>query len=255
MISQTACCHRFCDSRWSPRRFRRAHGRHGPPVFLRNSFPAILILLVLTFVLMIRGGFARKGRTCGVDALYQICLHYNLPIQYEEVYAACKPNDEGNSMYELFQAAQELGFSATAMRLCYEELLTQDSPPIAFVNGNLFVAVVGHEGDKIDVVDYPEPSKLYSQDDVEEICRGAASVTSRDEEPQTHDVHLAASTIQSEHTMDAERSHWFERWRDRNEKYLLPYLLFAGHLASHVTLFCGYPGIWQVRTTRCIIID
>ena len=37
---------------------------------------------------MIPGGFARKGKTCGVDALYQICLHYNLPIQYEELYAA-----------------------------------------------------------------------------------------------------------------------------------------------------------------------
>ena len=61
---------------------------------------------------MIPEGFARTGRTCGVDALYQICLYYKPPIPYEEVYAACKPTDKGNSMHmhRLFSAGWEVGF-------------------------------------------------------------------------------------------------------------------------------------------------
>jgi len=51
----------------------------------------------------------------GVDALYQVCLHYNLRIQYEEVCAACKPTNEVNSMYDFFQEAQELGFAVMGL--------------------------------------------------------------------------------------------------------------------------------------------
>jgi len=128
MIPQNVCCHRCCDSRWFSPQLPRAGGRYVRAVSLRNSFPAILILL-----LIIPSCFARVGRTCGVDALYQICLHYNLPIQYEEVYAACNPNDEGNSMYDVFQAGQELGVSAMRVRVRYTELSNLDSLATAFV--------------------------------------------------------------------------------------------------------------------------
>lgn len=178
-MSQTVYHHRFYDSCWFPRRLSSARGRYSRPLPLRNSFLAILILFALTFVLMIPRGFARKGRTCGVDALYQICLHYKLPIPYEQVYQACKPTDEGNKMYDLLLAAQKLRFSATGMRLSYQELFGLELPAIAFVKGDHFVAVLRTDEEKINILDYPHPMRWYTQKEFEKIWKGEILLVSR----------------------------------------------------------------------------
>ena len=107
--------------------------------------------------------FAREGRTCGVDALYQICLLYNRSVPYEKVYEACKPTDKGNSMLDLYRAAEELGFTAEGVRLSYAEFLKRGTPGIAFVNGTHFVAVLGVQDGQVRVLDYPEPGVRHER--------------------------------------------------------------------------------------------
>jgi len=165
-----------------------------------RAFCAIF-LLVLIPATFSASSFARTGRTCGVDSLYQICLYYNLPIQYEEVYAACKPNDEGNSMYDLFQAAQKLGFSVAGMRLFYQELLKLDSPAIAFVRGDHFVSVLGKEGDKVVVVDYPAPAQLWSEEEFKQIWEGEVLVVSWEGPVEPEVVDPDAPRVRFEHTL------------------------------------------------------
>lgn len=121
---------------------------------------------------------AAAGSTCGVDALYRICLQFDLPILYNQVYAVCKPSKDGNSMADLVKACRSLGLSPTAVRLSYEELVNLDSPCIAFVNGNHFVAVVGHTEGKVKVADYPETDKLYTCAQFEDIWQGHTLIVS-----------------------------------------------------------------------------
>ena len=95
----------------------------------RRHRPVRAIILLFTVLIFLTSApRARPGRSCGVDALYRICLHYHLAISYEEVEAACQPGEEGNSMLELFEAAKRLGLSAGGMRLSYEELLELHRP-------------------------------------------------------------------------------------------------------------------------------
>lgn len=100
-------------------------------------------------------------------------------ISMDEISSLFKPETEEISMYDLFQTAQKLGLSAMGVRMSWEELLGLKSPAIAWVNKNHFVVVERVVGDKILVVDYPNPAKLYTQEKFEKIWSGELLIVSR----------------------------------------------------------------------------
>jgi hypothetical protein len=145
--------------------------------------------------------FARQGMTCGVDALYEICLQYRLSIPFEKVHAACQPSEKGNSMYDLYRAAEALGFTPRGLRLTWDDLLGLDCPAIAFVQGNHFVAVTGSENGRVRVVDYPQPERLYSKDEFLALWKGETLAVALEKEIEPEPAAASAPRIRFERTL------------------------------------------------------
>ena len=130
----------------------------------------------------VRSGFAQRDKTCGVDALYQICLFNKLAVHYEDVYAACAPTEDGATMLDLFRSAQTLGCSAVGLRISYKDLLDLESPCIAFVEENHFVAVLGHRKKEVLLGERLGFVRYCGRDEFERMWHGEVLVVSRRED-------------------------------------------------------------------------
>ncbi len=172
-------------------------------LFARHRRIAVTISIGISLIVFCDPScvFARQGMTCGVDALYEICLQYRLSIPFEKVHAACQPSEKGNSMYDLYQAAEALGFTPRGLRLTWDDLLGLDCPAIAFVQGNHFVAVTGSESGQVRVVDYPQPERLYSKDEFLALWKGETLAVALEKDIEPRLAAASAPRIRFERTL------------------------------------------------------
>lgn len=109
---------------------------------------------------------------CGIIALWYCARLEGIDSSPDKIKALFKPEKKELSLYNLYQAAHELGLSAMGVRMKWEELLELKSPAIAWVNKDHFVVVERAAGKNILVVDYPKPAKLYTREEFEKIWSG-----------------------------------------------------------------------------------
>lgn len=104
---------------------------------------------------------------CGVACLKMICQFYHCYITLDKLDNLCNPTSEGVSLRGISEAAQEIGFNTTALKI-KPDLLTQlPLPAILHWNQNHFVVLykIGNNGKSYYISDPAKGKVKYNRDE------------------------------------------------------------------------------------------
>jgi predicted double-glycine peptidase len=106
---------------------------------------SITLILGLIFVFTSNQGKEKKedeDANCGPIALKIVCQIYGVKTTVEELARLAQTDEEGTTMYGLFQAARAKGLRAAGTRLDFEDLKRIEKPVIVFLKKRKHYVVV-----------------------------------------------------------------------------------------------------------------
>lgn len=111
----------------------------------------VKILLLACAMLLVCGATCRSSsRDCGPIALHEICKQLGVDARVEELSALAAATDQGTNLLGLAEAAKLKGLATVCMKMSIEELKRTDTPAIAYLWKNHFVAVTSSTFDPTD---------------------------------------------------------------------------------------------------------
>ncbi len=99
---------------------------------------------------------------CGPRALALVCEQQDVKANVPELRVTAGTTSSGTSLAGLARAAHSVGFTPRGVQVDKAALDQLDTPAIAWVNGNHYIAVLAVDGDKVTVHDpnYPNEEKI-----------------------------------------------------------------------------------------------
>lgn len=116
---------------------------------------------------------------CGILALWHAASLLGERLSLEEVGNHFPERTSEVTLYDISNAAQELGFYPSGVRIDWDDLLDLETPAIAWINKNHFMVIERTEDDQIITLNSESMPAFYSKKEFENIWSGETLLLSR----------------------------------------------------------------------------